>query len=160
MAKAREIEGLTPGMPFAQAAAAAVRVRADELLPAPEGVLDVERIEQVHAMRVTSRRLRAVLEVHAVCFDPEAYAPVLQDVKALADALGARRDPDVELEALAALAAELPEADRPGLELVAAEARAEQARGNQVLAAALAAAEDSDLRGRLLALADTAEERA
>ncbi len=77
---------------------------------------------------------------------------MLRDVKALADALGARRDPDVQLDALDRIAAELPTADRPGIEVLADIFRSEQAQGNETLAAALRAMEEHDLRGRLLAL--------
>lgn len=157
MAKARPVEGLDPDMPFALAAARTVRVRADELRDDDAGVLDVDDPERVHAMRVTTRRLRAVLEVYAPCFPKKQLKPVLADVKALADALGARRDPDVQLLALDDLARSLPGEDGPGIELVAQEARAERERGNAVLAAALEAVRASDLHGRLVALADAAE---
>ena len=58
-------------------------------------------------MRVATRRLRAVLEIYAPCFPPRRAPAVLRDVKALADALGARRDPDVQLAALAGMAERL-----------------------------------------------------
>lgn len=152
MAKAREVPGLHAQLPYAEAAAATVRVRAQELFDAQEGVLDTEDIERVHTMRVATRRLRAVLEIYRPCFEQDHYAPVLRDVKALADALGARRDPDVQLEALAALAAAMPRTDLAGIDLLADEVREEQARGNELLAVSLEAAEASDLHGRLLAL--------
>jgi CHAD domain-containing protein len=129
-----------------------VRVRAEELFDAREGVLDTADIERVHAMRVATRRLRAVLEIYRPCFDQDRYRPVLRDVKALADALGARRDPDVQLKALTALAAAMPRADLAGIDLLADEVRAEQAEGNELLAVALEEAERSDLHGRLLGL--------
>src|SRR3954471_5338410 len=100
MAKARDIEGLHAGMPFAEAAATTVRVRAEELFEHSEGVLDTSDIERVHDMRVASRRLRAVLEIYAPCFPGGQFKPLLKEVKALADALGARRDPDVLLAQL------------------------------------------------------------
>ena len=152
MAKARDVPGLHAQLPYAQAAAATVRVRAEELFDAQDGVLDTGDIERVHTMRVATRRLRAVLEIYRPCFEPDRYTPVLRDVKALADALGARRDPDVQLEALAALAAAMPRTDLAGIDLLADEVREEQARGNELLAVSLQAAEDSDLHGRLLAL--------
>ena len=52
-------------------------------------------IERVHDMRVATRRLRAALEVFEPCFPGKAHAAVLRQVKALADALGERRDRDV-----------------------------------------------------------------
>lgn len=154
MAKAREVPGLHAQLAFTEAAAATVLVRTDELFAAQDGVLDTEDIERVHAMRVATRRLRAVLEIYRPCFDPDHYAPVLRDVKALADALGARRDPDVELDALATLAAAMPRTDLAGIDLLADEVRAEQAEGNALLAVALEESERSNLRGRLLALVE------
>lgn len=157
MAKARDIPGLTPELPFVSAAARTVRIRGDELFEHLDGVLDVDDIERVHAARVATRRLRAVLEIYAPCFADEHLKPVLRDVKALADALGDRRDPDVHLAALDALRAALPPEDGPGLEVVADRFRAEQAEGNTTLALALDDVRDHHLRERLVHLADTAE---
>jgi CHAD domain-containing protein len=156
MAKAAEIE-VSPGEPYAHAAAQIVRVRAAELFEQAEGVLDTSDIERVHDMRVASRRLRAVLEVFAPCFPKGPYRSVLRDVKRLADALGERRDPDVHLAAMEKLAATLPESLRPGVELLAERQRARQAAGNELLAPELEDMGRTDLRGRLEALADAAE---
>ena len=152
MAKAAEIE-VAPEEPYALAAARIVRVRADELFAQAEGVLDTDDIERVHDMRVATRRLRAVLEVFAPAFDKGPHKAVLKDVKALADALGARRDPDVQLAALAELEAALPDDDRAGIEAFADRIRAEQQDGNATLAAALKVMADHDLEGRLKQLA-------
>lgn len=157
MAKARDIPGLTGDMPFAAAAARTVRVRAAELFEHLDGVLDIGDIERVHDARVATRRLRAVLEIYAPCFPREPFRAALRDVKALADALGARRDPDVHLAALDALRAALPPQDGPGLQLVADRFRAEQADGNEVLSRALETVREHRLRERLDELADAAE---
>jgi inorganic triphosphatase YgiF len=156
MAKARDIPGLDARMPFAEAAAATVAVRAEELFEQSENVLDITDIERVHDMRVASRRLRAVLEIYAPCFPVDEFKPILREVKALADALGARRDPDVLLDQLAKLEGSLPKANLPGVEAFAAPIHDEQARGNEILAAALDHAERIDLRGRLALLASRA----
>src|SRR3954466_5199591 len=129
MAKARDIPGLHASMPFAQAAAATVAVRAEELFEHAEGVLDTTDIERVHDMRVASRRLRAVLEIYAPCFPKDQFKPLLNEVKTLADALGERRDPDVLLAQLETLEAALPKANTPGIEAFAAPVRDEQQRG-------------------------------
>ncbi len=55
-------------------------------------------------MRVATRRLRAALEVFEPCFPRKRFARHLKRVKALADALGERRDRDVEIEFLAGFA--------------------------------------------------------
>jgi CHAD domain-containing protein len=159
MARAREIEGLDPGVPFARAAAQVVEVRAAELFEHAAGVLDVGDIERVHDMRVATRRLRAVLEIFAPCFPKRAHRRVLHDVKALADALGERRDPDVQIDALNAYAQAVPAEDQPGVEVLVSRLRARQAGANADLAVALAEMERSDLRGRLRALVEEARTR-
>ena len=113
-------------------------------------------IERVHDMRVASRRLRAVLEIFAVCFPGSEYKGVLKDVKALADALGERRDPDVHIAALDAFARALTPTQRGGVKRLVEEQRELQAAGNQALAAALGRTAERGLRERLLALADAA----
>jgi CHAD domain-containing protein len=156
MAKAHDIPGLHAELPYREAAARTVDVRARELFQHAEGVLDVSDIERVHDMRVATRRLRAVLEIYEPCFPRKRFRCVLRDVKALADALGERRDPDVHLGQLEELAAAVKPADRPGVEAFAERVRNEQASGNEALAAALADVEENDLRGRLAALSATA----
>lgn len=157
MAKARDVPGLTPELPFRAAAARTVRIRADELFDHLDGVLDVEDIERVHDARVATRRLRAVLEIYAPCFPRAPFREALRDVKRLADALGARRDPDVHLAALEVLRAGLAPEDGPGVDLVADRFRGEQAEGNVTLAAALDEVREHRLRERLVMLADAAE---
>ena len=51
-------------------------------------------------MRVASRRLRAALEVFEPCFPRKELQAACDEVKALADALGERRDRDVTIAAL------------------------------------------------------------
>jgi CHAD domain-containing protein len=156
MAKARDVPGLHADIGYREAAARTVAVRAQELFEQADGVLDTSDIERVHDMRVASRRLRAVLEIYEPCFPRKPLRDVLSDVKALADALGARRDPDVHLAQLDEFAGAVKAADRPGVKLFAERVRGEQAVGNEVLSAALARIEDTDLRGRLSALAASA----
>src|SRR5437016_3393870 len=107
MAKAREIEGFAEADSFAEAAALAVETRTDELFSFSEGVLDTSEIERVHDMRVASRRLRAALEIFAPCFPKGEHRAALKDVKALADALGERRDRDVQIVQLESLSRSL-----------------------------------------------------
>jgi len=150
---------LDPEEPFERAAARVVRTRAEELFAHREGVLDTADIERVHDMRVATRRLRAVLEIFRPCFEKSEFRAALRDVKALADALGERRDPDVHIAAMEAFAAAVAAPQRPGVRALLDRLREDQVRGNAALAEALDHAERTDLRGRLLALADAAEAR-
>jgi CHAD domain-containing protein len=158
MAKAEPIPGLAPELPFRQAAAAAVEVRTGELFAHSENVLDTDDIERVHDMRVASRRLRAVLEIFAECFPKPQHRAVLREVKALADALGERRDPDVMIALLERVADGLDEADRPGIASLEDAFREGQQSGNERLEQQLREIEAAALRERLLVLA--AEARA
>jgi CHAD domain-containing protein len=152
MAKARPVE-LNAEMTFSQAAAVTVATRSHELFAHAGHVLDTDDIERVHDMRVASRRLRAALEIFAPCFPRSEHRDVLRDVKELADALGARRDPDVQIAELAKLREKLQEGDRAGVDLLVTRATEEQARANVALREALEGALTHDLRGRLEELA-------
>ena len=157
MAKAAEIS-VDPFEPYALAGARIVRARADELFSHGDEVLDTSDIERVHDMRVASRRLRAVLEIFEPVFPTGDFKTVLRDVKALADALGERRDPDVHIEAMEQLEAAVQATNRPGIEALVQRQRARQAAGNATLAAALEHIREVDLHARLHSLADGAEE--
>lgn len=156
MARGSEVAGLEPEVPFGVAAARVLRLRSEELWEQAGGVLDTSDIERVHDMRVATRRLRAVLEIFEACFEPEAHAAVLGDVKALADALGERRDPDVQIAALMRYRDRAAEADRPGVQGLIDSLTEVQEKGNAKLERALTKALRSDLHGRLEALAQEA----
>jgi CHAD domain-containing protein len=157
LAKAEDIVGLRCDGPFGEAAALVVSVRARELFALSADVLDTSDIERVHDMRVATRRLRAVLEIFGECFPKKAHARILRDVKALADSLGERRDPDVQIEALGKHAAALDGEARAATERLIAQLRGEQADGNRQLDAMLHAVEVSDLPGRIAALVERAK---
>jgi CHAD domain-containing protein len=148
VAKAREIPGLSPDITFRDAAALAVETRSQELIDMADGVLDVEDIERVHDMRVATRRLRAVLEIFAPALPKKEQRKALREVKALADALGGRRDADVAIATLEDLAGTLAAEDRIGVQSLVDALRASQQEANEHLAAALAS-EGGQLAARL-----------
>ncbi len=149
MARARPIEGLDPDEPYASAAAKVVAVRARELADHSSDVLDVADIERVHDMRVATRRLRAALEIFEPCFPAARHAEALAEVKALADALGERRDRDVTIAALERFAGALASPDRPGVASLIEQMRAEQAEANAELEAVVGADRLAALSERL-----------
>jgi CHAD domain-containing protein len=142
---------------FAEAAARAVAIRAGEVFAHAEGVLDLGEIERVHDMRVATRRLRAALEIFAPCFPRKRHRKALKKVKALADALGERRDADVEIELLAGIAGEVEEADREVLDALVAERRERQGEANEELAAYVTSKRLKKLRRRLKKLVKEVE---
>lgn len=156
MAKPREIEGLEPDVPFAHAAAAVIEARTAELLTCSEGVLDVAELERVHDMRVATRRLRAALELFAACFPRKPHRRLLKEVKAVADALGERRDRDVAIATLSGFAASLPRPDRPGIDSLIETYRSEQDEANEQLEPFVDGARLEALRSAALELAEAA----
>ncbi len=111
-----------------------VGTRAEEVFERAEGVLDTSEVERVHDMRVATRRLRAALEVFVSVFPRKRHRKALKRVKALADALGERRDFDVEIELLESLVPEIADADRAALDALIDELRERQVAANEALA--------------------------
>jgi CHAD domain-containing protein len=119
---------------FTLAAVRVIEVRGAEVFASASGVLAIEDIEPVHDMRVATRRLRAALEMFRPCFSRKRYRAAFKPLKALADALGERRDRDVSIEFLEGFLGEAPAADRGRLEILLAKLREEQGRANAELA--------------------------
>jgi len=153
VARAREVPGFDCDEPFAAAAARVVRVRAAEVFDNAEGVLDLGAISRLHDMRVATRRLRAALEVFEPCFPRKRYRSALKRVKRLADALGERRDLDVEIEFLTEFATGAPAADQEALRARIERLRRHQRRVNEELAPRLRAQRLRKLERRLSKLA-------
>jgi CHAD domain-containing protein len=153
MAKARAIPGFAESASFREGAARAVEVRAAEVFEHRDGVLDTSDIERVHAMRVATRRLRAAMEIFAPCFPRKEHRGLLKEVKALADALGERRDRDVAIAAMQRTASALTATERPGINHLREELQGEQELANEALERRLEEVDSSGLRERLLALA-------
>lgn len=156
MAGARKVK-LDCGGSFSQAAARVVRVRSKEVFAYSEGVLDLGDVERVHDMRVATRRLRAALEIFEPCFPRKRHRKALKKVKALADALGERRDADVEIALLEGLIEEAAEADRGALRDLIAELRMRQTEANEALAPYVAPKRLKKLRRRLKKLVKRVE---
>lgn len=148
MAGARKVKLDCEGS-FSEAAARVVRVRSKEVFAQSEGVLDLGDVERVHDMRVATRRLRAALEIFEPCFPPKRHRKALTKVKALADALGERRDADVEIAALEGLLDEAEETDRGALRDLIEGLRAHQAEANESLAPYVVPKRLKKLRRRL-----------
>ncbi|HWA55271.1 MAG TPA: CHAD domain-containing protein [Solirubrobacterales bacterium] len=155
MAGARRVKLDCEGS-FSEAAAKAVRVRSKEVFAHSEGVLDLGQVERVHDMRVATRRLRAALEIFEPCFPPKRHRKALKKVKALADALGERRDADVEIELLQQLAGEAIEVDHASLRELIEEGGVRQRRANEALGPYVAKKRLRKLRKRLKKLAKAA----
>jgi CHAD domain-containing protein len=160
MAKARDVPGLRCEDPFGITAAQVVSVRVEELLDHADGVLDIADIERLHNMRVASRRLRAAMEVFEPCFPRKRFRAALKEVKAIADALGERRDRDVSIVALTGFGEALTASDRRGVAMMIDRFREEQSLANDRLAPFVDRRRLGDLRDRIEELVAAADRRA
>jgi CHAD domain-containing protein len=156
VASARKVE-LDCEASFGVAAKRAVKVRAKEVFRHSEGVLDLDDVERVHDMRVATRRLRAGLEIFEDCFPRKRHRKALKRVKALADALGKRRDLDVEIEQLEGLADEVSGDDREALGALIEDRRVRQRQANEDLAPFVTGKRLKKLRRRLAKLVKAAK---
>jgi len=156
VARALEVPGFDCEEPFARAAAKVVEVRVAEVIEYSAGVLDVADIERLHDMRVATRRLRAALEVFEPCFPRKRHRKALKRVKALADALGERRDRDVAIEFLEGFVGEAPEGDRAAVATLIERLRTEQREANDRLTPYVAPKRLKKLRRRLYKLVKVA----
>lgn len=114
MAKAARIEGLDADSRFREAIGRTIETRFDEMMRHKAGTILGRDPEELHDMRVASRRLRAAMDVAADCF-PKKYAYYHRTVKQLTDVLGGVRDYDVMRDALLAYRSSRPEAERPAI---------------------------------------------
>jgi CHAD domain-containing protein len=137
---------------YRAAGRAVLAVRTRELFARADNVLDMEDPERVHRMRVATRRLRAALEVFRPCFPRKRASAVLSEVKALAGALGERRDCDVLIELLDSLRADAGRSERKAIDVLIAELRDEQIAANTRLAEALGRVAQVGLERELLRL--------
>jgi CHAD domain-containing protein len=153
VARPTEVEGFDCEESFARSAARVLEARTDDVLRHAPGVLDLSDAERVHDMRVATRRLRAALEMFEPCFPRRRYRRARKRIKALADALGERRDRDVAIERLEGFLAGAQGGDRGRLEILIARLHQEQEAANRSLAPLVAEERLAKLRRRLARLA-------
>lgn len=127
MAKAWNVPGLGRDATFRDAAGRVVLTRWREMMSYRDGTLAGEDIEELHAMRVSSRRLRAAMDAFAGAFPERSFRAHLRVVKEITDTLGAARDLDVAVDGLEVVVGEFSPDARPGIEALAAEYRAQRA---------------------------------
>jgi len=138
MARAWEVPGLTGDARFREAAGRVILTRWSEMMSYRDGTLLGEDIEELHSMRVSSRRLRAAMDAFEGAFPRKTFRPLLRQVKEITDVLGDARDLDVTIERLSGIRAEMREDELPGVEGLVARYREERATEDPRLAALFA----------------------
>jgi CHAD domain-containing protein len=134
MSKPAPIEGVDRETTVDEAARRSITTRLGEVRAFEGRINGVAEADDVHDMRVASRRLRAALEL----FDRKRqFRRAEKSVRALGDALGEVREIHVQLAWLRESSKQLAEKDRAGLETLRAEREAKLPRRIERLQAAL-----------------------
>jgi CHAD domain-containing protein len=149
MAKAWEVPRLRGDARFRDAAGRVILTRWTEMMSYREGTLLGEDIEELHAMRVSSRRLRAAMDAFEGAFPRKSFKGYLTQVKEITDVLGDARDLDVAIERLTALLPDMRRDERPGIEGLIARYREERAAEDPEIEALFARIDETRFERRL-----------
>ena len=149
MARAWDVPGLTGRARFREAAGRVILTRWRETMSYRDGTLLGEDIEELHAMRVSSRRLRAAMDAFEGAFPARSFRSYLRQVKEITDVLGDARDLDVAVERLVALLPGMQEDERPGVEGLIARYRTDRAAEAPRIAALFARLDEERFEKRL-----------
>lgn len=98
-----------------------LRRYADRLREHLEGACTGEHVEDIHQVRVSCRRLRAVLRLFEDCFDRKLIRRWRREIKRVLKRLSEARDRDVQIEFLRGVLDQIPTADkkiRPGIQRI------------------------------------------
>ena len=125
------------GEPIAEAARRQLRRFFDKLLAREDAVRDDEDVEDVHQMRVATRRIRASLQVVEGVYDDKLIRRYRRGLRKVASSLGAVRDGDVFLAHVLNYRDALPAEERARLEPLVAAVTAERVQARERLLADL-----------------------
>ncbi len=130
LAAARLADGRTPGLraddPWAEAGRKVLRFHLAKMLARVPGVIAGEDAEEVHAMRVAARRMRAAWRVFGGGFERDARQRYRGELRDIGARLGDVRDLDVLIEILVTYGERRSARQHAGLEPLLAAWRAER----------------------------------
>jgi CHAD domain-containing protein len=115
--------GVTAEDHVAEAARKVLRFHLARMLAREAGAREGRQAEEIHGMRVATRRQRAAWRVFGAAFRPRRTKRYRTGLREIASRLGAVRDLDVLLEAADLYRADLPKAEQRGLEPLLADWR-------------------------------------
>jgi CHAD domain-containing protein len=115
-AKTLRTPGVLPEDPLAEAGRKVWRYQYAQMLLHEEGTLLGEDIEELHDMRVATRRMRAAFDVFGGAFEPKTLRRHLKGLRRTGRGLGRVRDLDVFIEKARRYQANLPMEEQSHLE--------------------------------------------
>jgi len=144
-----------PDDPWAEAGRKVLRFHLARMLARVPGVLSGEDAEDVHAMRVASRRMRAAWRVFGDGFERETGRRYRRDLSAIGSRLGAVRDLDVLIEILVRYGERRSTRERSRLQPLRDAWRAERGTQRAALAAYLGSTDFASFAAEYDALVTT-----
>lgn len=117
-AREQKSPGIDPEDSMSEAGRKVMRFLFAQMLYHEPGTRAGEDIEELHDMRVATRRMRAAFEVFGPYFRKKAIRPYLKGLRATGRALGPVRDLDVFMQKAQTYLESLPEDERGGLDPV------------------------------------------
>ncbi len=108
--------GVLPDDPLAEAGRKVWRYHFGQMLLHEAGTLLGDDIEELHDMRVATRRMRAAFDVFGEAFIPKALKTHLKGLRTTGRTLGKVRDLDVFIEKARSYQSSLPEAEQHDLD--------------------------------------------
>jgi CHAD domain-containing protein len=133
LAKAGKILYLNPDQPLNICLRKILRTRFSEMVSYEEGTIIGEDIEELHSMRVASRRVQAVMKVFRESFPQKKFKHEYSRIRMLIRALGEVRDHDVFIEKLEKYKKNLDSKDVKSLELMIAQQKTIRIQKRKVL---------------------------
>lgn len=147
-----------PDEAFRTAAAYVLEDRVDRISNLSKGLLDITDTDPAEAMWLATRRLRAALEMYRPCFSKSQYRGGREEVRALTQTVGTRRDLDRAIATVEGVAAEMDQPEAEGIRRLADRLRREQADANRTLAQSVHGRRMQAFRVRIEDLSDVAIE--
>ncbi len=133
MARAWKIPGLSFHQDLKTCLGRILAVRFREMNSYKQGTIEGKDIEMLHSMRVSSRRLQAVLRIFRKCFPQKAYVVFYAELRTLIRALGEVRHYDVFIDMLEKKKKTMNGKDSRALELMIARQRLVHIQKRKVL---------------------------
>jgi triphosphatase len=132
-----------PKTQFRRSATAALTERLDTLMKHEVGTRAGDDPEELHDMRVASRRLRAALDAFGVCYGGRKFKQIERQTQELTGALGDVRDRDVLLARMAAYRETVQPDETPAIDRFMAGVRRERETHRATMLRALDDLDDS-----------------
>jgi CHAD domain-containing protein len=154
MARAWKIPHLSPGEPLRAGLRKMIATRCREMFSCAAATLRGDDPAALHDMRVSARRLQAVLRLHRECFPDGQYRKIYRPLRDLIRTLGAVRELDVLLDWLGQRAAPLAPDERFALELLIARHRRQREAAVRSMQASLGTTAVAGLKDRIIDFAN------